>query len=62
MLIAVSPWDCRSPYSSYTIALREIIAAEMKKTLSGSGACFPEDLSTQSTSHQECPIREVNNA
>jgi hypothetical protein len=24
MRIAVSPWDCRSPHSSFTIASREI--------------------------------------
>jgi hypothetical protein len=47
MRIAASPWDCRSPYSSCTIASREIIAA---------------DLSTKSTRSPECPKPEVEDA
>ena len=63
MIIAVSPLDCRSPYSSYPIvASREIIAAGMKKTLSGRGTCFPADLSTKCTRHPECPKREEEHA
>jgi hypothetical protein len=47
MRIVVSPWDCRSPYSSCTISSREIIAVH---------------LSTKIIRSPESPKREVENA